>query len=195
MQDNMPPEIDMDPKRPPGQKQTRRHMKTARSSSAGWKALGRFLLKLAIVAVAAWALLTYVLGVFVLHTNDMYPTLRDGDLCITYRLSKPARGDIVAYTAGGVRRFGRIVGLPGDVVDINSEGYFTVNESVPYETIYYLTIPDPDSALAYPYAVPENTVFVLNDYRDSFQDSRRFGAVPLSDVDGSAALLLRHRSW
>ena len=68
---------------------------------SAFKALLRFLLKLLIVAAIGWALLTFVLGVFVVHTNDMYPAIRDGDLLITYRIGPPTRGAIIAYTVNG----------------------------------------------------------------------------------------------
>ena len=49
----------------------------------------RFLLKLVVIAVMTWAILHFVLGIYVVHSNDMYPALRDGDLCITWKLKKP----------------------------------------------------------------------------------------------------------
>ena len=92
----------------------------------------RFLLKLVAVAVISWVLLTYVLGIFVVHSNDMFPALRDGDLCITWKLRKPVYGDIVSYNYDGTRRFGRVVGMPGDVIDIDDEsGAYTLNGLVP----------------------------------------------------------------
>lgn len=159
------------------------------------KALLRLLLKLGLLAAIGWALLSFVLGVFVVHSNDMYPALRDGDLLITYRIAAPARGEVVAYTVNGERRFGRVAGVAGDVIAMDAEGHYTVNGGVPYETIFYDTRSDPDSGIVYPYTVPAGTVFVLNDLRDNFGDSRRFGAIPLPDTDGSAALQLRRRGW
>lgn len=162
---------------------------------SAFKALLRFLLKLLIVAAIGWALLTFVLGVFVVHTNDMYPAIRDGDLLITYRIGPPTRGAIIAYTVNGERRFGRVVGAAGDVIEMDTEGHYTVNDGVPYETIYYDTRSDPDSPVVYPYTVPPDSLFVLNDLRDNLSDSRRFGAIPLRDTDGCAALQLRRRGW
>lgn len=153
------------------------------------------MLKLLIVAALAWALVSYLLGVFVIHSNDMYPAIRDGDLLITYRPAMINRGDIIAYSQEGIRRVGRVVGVEGDLINMDPEGGFTVNGTSPYETIYYVTRSDPDSALRYPYTVPAGTVFVLNDLRDNMGDSRSFGAVPLADSDGAATLLLRRRSW
>ena len=47
----------------------------------------------------------------------------------------------------------------------------------------------------YPSTVGDQGVFLMNDYRDSTADSRRFGTIPLTFTDGSVAILLRRRSW
>lgn len=159
------------------------------------KALLRLLIKLAVIALIGWLLLTFVIGIFVVHTNDMYPAVRDGDLLITWRIDPPERGAIVAYTVNGERRFGRVVGIAGDVIEIGEGGYFRLNGGVPIETVYYETARDPESEQVYPYTVPEDAVFVLNELRENTGDSRRFGAVPAADTDGSVGLLLRRRSW
>ena len=156
----------------------------------------RFLLKLTAAAVVGWTLLTYVLGIYVVHSNDMFPALRDGDLCITWKLRKPVYGDIVSYNYDGTRRFGRVVGMPGDVIDIDDEsGAYTLNGLVPNETVFYETRKDPEIPQFYPSTVGDRGVFLMNDYRDNTADSRRFGTIPLSFTDGSVAILFRRRNW
>lgn len=165
-----------------------------RKESVGRAAL-RLAIKLACLAALAAALLTFVLGIFVVHDNDMYPAVRDGDLCITYRLKSPGYGDVVAYRAAGERHFGRVVGLGGDVIDISADGRYTVNGGAPYETIYYVTRSAEDSPVAYPLTVPEGELFLLNDLRDNTGDSRTYGTIPETAADGCLALLLRRRGW
>lgn len=169
--------------------------KQKKKKPSALKALLRFLVKLLILAALGWALLTWVLGIFVVHDNNMFPTLRDGDLLITYRLQPISRGAVVAYTVNGERRFGRVAGVAGDVIEMDGEGHYTVNGGVPYETIYYDTRSDEGSDVFYPYTVPEDSLFILNDLRDNSDDSRRFGAVDQADTDGCAALQLRRRGW
>lgn len=159
------------------------------------RALGALILKLVIIGALAAALLTFVLGVSVCHENAMFPAVRDGDLCITYRLRQPAYGDIVSYVAGGQRRYGRVVGRPGDVINIDPTGGYTVNGNIPYETIYYDTRADVSSNVTYPCTVREGELFLLNDMRDDMNDSRHYGPIPMSDTDGSLTLLVRRRSW
>ena len=155
----------------------------------------RFLLKLAIIAAASWALLTFVLGVFVCHSNDMFPAVRDGDLVITWRLQKAEKDSIAAYRYQGKRYFGRIVATAGDVVDIGGENGYTINGMTPNETIYYETRLPEESQVLYPYTVQEGEIFVLSDLRSNMRDSREFGPIPLKDTDGCLALLMRRRSW
>ena len=159
------------------------------------RALLRLVLKLALTALGTYLLLQFVFGVYVAHNNDMYPAVRDGDLLITYRLSPYLSGNVVSYTADGKRWIGRIVALSGDVVDITENGQYSINGLAPFETVFYQTVPDDESAIQYPYTVPEGEVFILCDLRDNRNDSRRFGAVPIEDLDGSLALLLRRRGW
>lgn len=163
--------------------------KTARAAGL------RLLIKIAVIAALLLGLLHFVLGIYLVHSNDMFPAVRDGDLFITYRLKRPGYGDVIAYRAEGRRHFGRVAALPGDEVNMDAEGHYTVNGSIPYETVYYATRSVEGSAVTYPYIVSEGEVFLLNDLRDNTEDSRLFGAIPLSQTDGSLALLLRRRGW
>ncbi len=181
-------------------KKTGRHLEETGSGRRGRTGhalcpLVRFLLKLASIGLAVWLLLTFVLGVSVCHTNDMFPAVRDGDLVITLRLQQPEKGGIVAYRHDGRRAYGRVVATAGDVVDIGEEGGYTVNGAVPYETVFYETYRAEGGAVEYPYTVGEGEVFVLCDLRENLRDSRAFGAVSLEDTEGSLVLLLRRRGW
>ena len=184
-------------RKPKADRERRREHRTGagRSGEDEKEALKRLLIRIAALAVIGFVLLHFVIGVFINHSNDMFPAVRDGDLCITYRLKKPAYEDIVAYKVGGERHFGRIVGLPGDVIEMGWSAGYTVNGTAPYETVFYDTTKVDGSTLEYPYTVGEKEIFVLNDLRDNGTDSRLYGAIPLSDTDGSLVLLWRHRSW
>lgn len=150
-----------------------------------------FFIKIFVTAVIASLLLIFVTGVYVNHSNSSYPMIKDGDLCITYKLSKPVLGDEIAYESGGKIRFGRIVARSGDIVDI-SDGNITVNGYGVYEDTVYPT-PAEGSSIEYPYTVPTDKLFILNDYREDITDSRTYGAIPVSDSKGKIILLLRRR--
>jgi signal peptidase I len=103
----------------------------------------------------------------------------------------PARGEIVALRApNGKPPIMRVVGLPGDIIEVRDE--FLIINNVRSRLA---PIPTPSSALGEadlkvalrdfgPITVPPNMVFVLNDNRGDSRDSRLFGPVPLSDLLG-----------
>ena len=150
-----------------------------------------FFIKLAVTALVIFLLLTFVVGLYVNHSNSSYPMLKDGDLCLTYRLATLVKGDEIAYEKDGTIRFGRIVGTAGDVVDI-TDGSITVNGYGVFEDAVYPTTAE-GAKITFPYKVPEEAVFVLNDYRSDPTDSRAYGAIPLSETKGKVILVLRRR--
>ena len=164
--------------------------KKKKKKTAGYYALS-FLIKIGVTALIVWALLTWVVGLYVNHSNSSYPMLKDGDLCLTYKLGTVVRGDEVAYSYEGQIRFGRIVGTAGDVVDVN-EGAITVNGYGVFEDAVYPTTAE-GAKIAFPYTVPQDTVFVLNDYRDDPTDSRAYGGIPLDSLRGKVIMVLRRR--
>ena len=164
--------------------------KKKKKKTAGYYALS-FLIKIGVTALIVWALLTWVVGLYVNHSNSSYPMLKDGDLCLTYKLGTVVRGDEVAYLCEGQIRFGRIVGTAGDVVDVN-EGSITINGYGVFEDAVYPTTAE-GAKIAFPYTVPQDTVFVLNDYRDDPTDSRVYGGIPLESLRGKVIMVLRRR--
>lgn len=150
-----------------------------------------FFIKIGITAIVIVVLLTFICGVYVNHSNSAYPMLKDGDLCITYKLADLVKGDEIAYVRDGKIKFGRIVAVAGDTIDI-SEDTITVNGMGVFEDTVYPTTSE-GSSISYPYIVSADTVFVLNDYRDDITDSRTYGGIPLSDTKGKVVLVLRRR--
>ena len=156
------------------------------------ESLARLLAKIAVIAIAIYVLTQIVGGVFVAHDNNMFPAVRDGDLCITFRLGGYYNGDVVAFEQDGMTTFGRVVGIPGDVIDITEETGLMVNGMTPYEVVYYKTKPQ-DPAVTYPYTVQDGEWFVLCDQREDAPDSRTFGGV--TAPKGKIVLQLRRRGF
>lgn len=154
-----------------------------------------FLIKLAATALAVWLLLTFVLGVTIYYGNNMHPALRDGDLIISLRLQRPYLNAAVLYEHDGKTCLGRVVGMPGNVIDISDVGALTVNGIAPAEEVFYPTYRCETSDITYPYTVGEDKVFILNDFRSDTNDSRAFGAVDISDVKGPVLIMLRRRGF
>jgi signal peptidase I len=47
--------------------------------------------------------------------------------------------------------------------------------------------------VSFPYKVPDNCVFVLNEYRSDLSDSRTFGGIPLEEIQGTVVFTMRMR--
>ena len=141
-------------------------------------------------------LLNYVVTVTIIHNTDNFPAVKDGDLVIAYRLTGSYTGDLVLYDENGTVRAGRICGVAGDEIDIPVEDiYYTVNGTIPYEIIYTDTRRAEKSTVKYPFVVPENTYFILNDNRDETSDSREFGVLPKDNILGRVVLTIRRRGF
>ncbi len=101
------------------------------------------------------------------------------------------KGDEIVYRYNGSDRFGRIIAMEGDVVDIDA-GSVTVNGYSFVDDTVYPTTKD-GSEISFPYTVPDDCVFVLNDHRENPVDSRKYGAVPKGSVEGKVIFVMRRR--
>ena len=153
------------------------------------------LIKIAAIVLAVWLVFIFVLGLTINYGNNMHPAVNDGDLVISLKLQRPYLNAAVLYRHDGKTRTGRVVGLPGNVIDISEHGELLVNNAIALEDIYYPTYKAENSAVSFPYTVEEGKAFILNDYREDTLDSRSFGTVDLSDIDGPLILSLRRRGF
>ncbi len=150
-----------------------------------------------IIKILAFALIciltfTCVLSFDRISGNDMFPSVRAGALLIGYRLDKKYdRGDVVLYVRGGEKSVGRIVGLPGDVINLNQSGNLIVNGTNAGLDDLFPTYPE--GGIEYPFRIPEDSVFILGDHRTQAKDSRSFGAVKQNTIKAKAITILRRR--
>jgi signal peptidase I len=152
-----------------------------------------FIRKLLVIVLAFWLIFHYVFGLFRVNGETMYPRIRDGDLILYYRLNQEYYlGDVVTFMCEGYRRVARVVAKEGDVVEIDENGQLLVNGNVQEEEIFYPTEKWEDG-VSYPYTVPEDSYFVLCDFRTGSYDSRGYGAVSASEISGKVITLLRRR--
>jgi signal peptidase I len=105
---------------------------------------------------------------------------------MAYRFEPIARGDVVVfwYPRDRTKSFiKRVVGLPGETVDILRGHVFVNGRAVaePYVPPEYL-----DNSDFPPTHIPAGEYFVMGDHRDSSNDSRVFGPVEYSDIYGKA---------
>lgn len=157
------------------------------------KAFIHLIIKLSVVSVIICLALIFVFGVFRLGGNNMYPALKDGDLCVTYKLEEYYGNDVVAYRVDGQTRFGRIVVRPGETVDGDEQGIL-INGSHPSEEVFYPT-QITDTALQLPYTLGEDEYVVLNDYRTDLDDSRTYGIIKKDALKGKVIFIFRRRGF
>ena len=153
-----------------------------------YKSLWMLLIKLVSVFLVIWLSLLFIVGIYPIHGNYMYPMLKDGDLAITLRTGGYEPGDVVAYKVDGELRFARIIGVAGDKISIDET--YTVNGQQPFEEVFYPT----GNSAPINIEVNEDQVFLLNDYRDNTNDSRSYGAVSTDKLEGHVIFLFRWRS-
>ena len=153
-----------------------------------------FLLHLAAVAAAVWAIFTFVFGISIAHGETMYPRIRDGDVLFYYRMQREIRvGDVLSAKVDGQTQIGRVVAVGGETVDISQDGQLLVNGNAVSEEIFYPTHLVSGTNVTYPYNVPEDSLFLLSDFRTNGYDSRNYGSVPRSDVNGKVITVMRRR--
>ena len=160
----------------------------------------------------------------VVPTGSMKPTIVEGDRILVnklaydfnvplthislYRFADPRRGDIVVFDsrAADTRLVKRVIGLPGDTVEMR-DNRLTINGiAARYSGIDYAT----DATFAVesyldmshrielaragasrfgtfgPVKVPKDHYLVLGDNRDNSADSRFYGFIPRDEIVGNA---------
>jgi signal peptidase I len=103
-----------------------------------------------------------------------------------YRFEPIERGDVVVfwYPLDRTKSFiKRVVGLPGDTVEIRSGHVYVNGKRLPEP---YLPPESADSGSFGPTRVPRGEYFVLGDHRTSSNDSRVFGPVARPFIYGKA---------
>ena len=120
----------------------------------------------------------------------MEPLLLDGERIVVnkfiYRFQPIERGDVVVFwypRDPSVSFIKRVVGLPGDLVEIRS-GRLIVNGVPAREAYLPEALRDGDSFPAT--EVRKGYYFVLGDHRRSSNDSRTWGEVPEKYIYGRA---------
>lgn len=141
----------------------------------------------------AFVVRTFLCELVVVDGRSMNHTLLDRELMVVtkpeYLLGDPERFDVVVchYPNRGETYFvKRVVGLPGDTVEIKEDGYLYVNGEKYEEE--YLTI-RPDYVMR-EYEVPEGQYFVLGDNRANSNDSHSIGPLDRDMILGKVHFVI-----
>ena len=163
-----------------------------------------FVLQLVLLVVMV-VILRNVMGTVLVKGSSMEPNFNHGDLVFINKLStsvgSPDYGDVVICKldegAGYENIIKRVIGLPGDEIDIveNEDDEDVYDLYVNGEYIEEDFLGEPmmtDGNIDYPFEVPENSYFVMGDNRNESLDSRResVGAIHKDDLMGKVVLRL-----
>lgn len=153
------------------------------------KELKDWLISLSIAVVVAMLFQNYVYAQSEVHNVSMQNTLVEGQRLIedkwSYRFHSPERGDIVIINGpeSELRLVKRVIGLPGDVIDIrNGEVYINGEKLVESYTKGQTFA----GGFDIPVTVEPGYLFVLGDNREHSMDSRDLGPIKLGSIEGKA---------
>src|ERR1051326_991063 len=157
---------------------------------------------------------SYIAQATQVPTESMKPTILVGDHFFLDKIAFPAnypaairaylpqrsinRLDIIAFkspTDGNIPFVKRVIGLPGDTVEVRSKGVYINGTKLdePYKIHVDSTIYNPDPWTPEelkvrdnygPVTVPADSYFVMGDNRDNSNDSRYWGFVTWDEIIG-----------
>lgn len=151
-----------------------------------YKRLLRGTVSTVLVVIAAAVLISnLLLPILRIYGSSMSPTLVNGNIVTALRGGSYERGDIVAFYYNDKILVKRIVGLPGEVIDIDEEGSVSV-DGEPLDEPYLDEKALGECDIELPYQVPEGRYFVMGDNRSVSSDSRssQVGCVAEEQVIG-----------
>ncbi len=155
-----------------------------------WRGPWGEILQTLIMAVILYFAIDAVFERVMVLNISMQPTLYEGNLLlvskVAYKLDDVETGDVVIFHNPNFLEedfIKRLIGKPGDEVQV-ANGMVSVN-GVLLEEPYIAAPPDYTGQ----WTVPEDSVFVLGDNRNSSSDSHSWGFVPLDDLVGKALLV------
>src|SRR5690349_13395712 len=158
---------------------------------------------LVLTLVIFFVIQNFIAQPYQVQQQSMETTLEPGQYVLVDKLTPRwdgyNRGDIVVFnppstwTSDPTPFIKRVIGEPGDVVEIKEDGFVYVNgvqlpEPYTYKNEQGINEPTETSPDQTKWVVPEGDLFLLGDHRQKSADSRVFGFVPISSVIGRAFL-------
>ena len=151
-----------------------------------------FAMQVLIFVIVLYVLFAHIIGITTMPSADMYPRIDSGDFLLYYRLDRdPKAQDIVVYEKNDTKYVGRVIAVQGDSVEITKDNAVKVNGYNMIESnIFYETYPL-EGYTKYPLTLGAGQCFILADQRQGSEDSRYFGPVDYSELDGTVITVMR----
>lgn len=137
------------------------------------------------MAAIAALIATLVLPVLQIEGTSMEPTLVNGDIVLLVKTTDFSRGDICGFSWNNKILIKRVIGIPGDWIEIDTDGTVYLNGEKLDEP-YTAQIAFGECDLEFPFQVPQEQYFVLGDMRENSIDSRNtlIGCVEAEQIIG-----------
>ena len=156
------------------------------------------LIRFAVIAIAiVIPIRIFVAQPFIVSGSSMVPTFSDGNYLIideiSYKLSDPKRDDVIVfkYPIDPSKYFiKRIIGLPGETVDIKENTVTITNKEHPSGIVLEQPFVKNSASNITHVELKDNEYFVMGDNRIASSDSRYWGAVPRNLMVGKVFLRL-----
>ena len=145
---------------------------------------------LIVVAAAAVLVSTLFLPVIQVSGDSMEPTLNNGDIILLVKTKHYSTGQLCCVAWQNKLLLKRVIGLPGDSIDIDADGNVSVNGELLDEP-YVINKSLGECDISFPYVVPDDKMFVLGDRRDTSIDSRSSAIGCVSDEQMVGRMLFR----
>ena len=159
--------------------------KRYRRQKAYNKALRGTVYVLTIVAAVAVLIATLVLPVLQIEGTSMEPTLSNGNIVLLTKTTRFNRGNLCGFTWNNKLLIKRVIGLPGDWIEIDTDGTIYLNgDKLEEPYVEHKALGECD--LEFPFRVPQEQYFVVGDMRENSIDSRNtvIGCIPKEQIVG-----------
>ncbi|MFD1361522.1 signal peptidase I [Lentibacillus salinarum] len=146
-----------------------------------------------IALLIAFLIRSFILVTSIVDGKSMEPTLEDGEIVLfnkfTYLFNDPARGDIVIINRPRKNYVKRIIGLPGETIEVRNQTLLINGEK--YEQVFMTHDAQTETGQFGPVQVPENRYFVMGDNRMLSKDSRNgLGFISEENIAGKSEFII-----